>query len=449
MTRLMMALLLAGSMFVAACGSRSDEEGGGDGGDAGGVDNAAGDGGSEAAASDPGVSDTEIKVGASLTLSGPVAFLGEEVLAGIDSYFQMVNDRGGINGRKLKLVTYDDRLDPTQLLANLRKLVEQDEVVALVTFVGDSAFDYISRQGTPTITFGVTPAAFASNYPTVYPVVGNALLWTQEAIAGLQENGVIEEGTKVGIIYDTTAFDVSPYLDEIKESWENVGAEVVSTDPYTLETGSCDSLVVKYRDLGVQYWDFQSAAWFLCVESAQRQGWTPEQGWGNWPSSVPALATLAGPSVDGVWGGSNGDQPDGAPRKHTAAHDEFTSAVKKYYPDQATSEHFDSPALIGYWAGAKLIVDALEAQGDAITADGINEWMQDLEDYEIGITPPIVSMAPDCKTGSEAVWIGQWKWDPKTQSASRKPQGGYFTSPQKEKFGGKCFLTKLSDEIIE
>jgi len=46
------------------------------------------------------------------------------------------------------------------------------------------------------------------------------------------------------------------------------------------------------------------------------------------------------------------------------------------------------------------------------------------------------------------VWIGPWEYDEATQTASRKPAGGYFTSPQKEEFGGKCFLTKLSDEIL-
>jgi len=75
--------------------------------------------------------------------------------------------------------------------------------------------------------------------------------------------------------------------------------------------------------------------------------------------------------------------------------------------------------------------------------------LQSVEDYEIGITPPIVSMAPDCKTGSEEVWVGQWVWDDTTKTASRTPAGGYFTSPQKEEFGGRCFLTKLSDEILD
>ena len=278
--------------------------------------------------------------------------------------------------------------------------------------------------------------------------MGNALLWTQEIIAGLDEHGVIEPGMKVAIPYDTGLIDISPYLGALKESWENYGAEVVSTDALTLETGTCEPLVLKWRDLGVQWVDFQSAAWFLCVQAAADQGWKPANGMGGWPASVPTIASLAGPFVEGVWAGSNGDQPDGSPRERTEAHDEFAAALEQHYPAMLDPQHLDSPALLGYYAGAKLLVAALEAQGEIITRAGLNEWIQGVEDFEVGITPPIRSMAPDCKTGSEEVWIGPWEFDEETKVASRKPVGGYFTSPQKEEFGGTCVLTTLSDEIL-
>lgn len=161
------------------------------------------------------------------------------------------------------------------------------------------------------------------------------------------------------------------------------------------------------------------------------------------------IATIAGPLVEGVWAGSNGDQPDGAPREKTEAHDEFLAAFEQYHPDLATPEHLDSPAVLGYWAAAKLLVAALEAQGERITKDGINAWIQGVENFEVGITPPIISMAPDCKTGSEIVWIAPWEWDDAAGKATRRPATGYFTSPQKEDFGGRCFLTAISDDILE
>jgi hypothetical protein len=57
-------------------------------------------------------------------------------------------------------------------------------------------------------------------------------------------------------------------------------------------------------------------------------------------------------------------------------------------------------------------------------------------------------MRPDCKTGSEVVWIGQWRWDAERREATRTPATGYFSTPYKEQYGGDCFLTRLSDEVI-
>lgn len=440
MNRRLPAIVMIAALFVAACGPRTDDD------TSQPPDTTAGE--RAPAESDPGVTDTEILVGASVTLSGVTGFLGEEVVAGIDSAFQEINSAGGIQGRELRLIAYDDGGDSSQMLANVRRLTEEDQVVALVTGLGDGALDYVTQHEMPTISFGVTPAAFSSRYPTVYPVVGNALLWTQETIAGLDENGVIEPGIRVAIPYDTGLIDISPYLDAIKQSWENYGAVVVSTDALTLDTGTCEPLVLKWRDLEVDWVDFQSAAWFLCVQAAADQRWTPANGMGGWPASVPTTASLAGPFVEGVWAGSNGDQPNGAPRELTDAHREFVAALERHHPEMLDPQHLDSPALLGYYAGAKLLVAAIEAQGPVITRVGLNEWIQSVEDFETGITPPIRSMAPHCKTGSEEVWIGPWTYDPETSTASREPVGGYFTSPQKEAFGGACFLTELADELV-
>ncbi len=451
-----MIALVTAAMVAGACGGRTD------GGATASTPPAATTGAVEATAvaapatdaptttigvSDPGVTDDTIKIGGSATLSGPTASIGVEVVGAAGAYFDLINQRGGINGRKIDFITYDDLGDSSQYLANVKKLIEQDKVVALVTGFGDAAVEYIASQGTPTITFGVSPATFSSKYPTIYPVVGNALLWTQETIAALQQASVVQPGMKVGVIYDDTLIDISPYVPAIKKSWENAGATVVSTDVMSLATGSCDSLVLKMKDLDIDYWDFQTAAWFLCVQAADRQGWSPRLGWGGWPASVPITARVAGPLVEGVWAGSNGDQPNGAPRGLTESTTEFVDTISAFNPELADPMRLESPATLGYWAGAKLLVAALEAQGDVINKAGLNAWIQGIKNFDTGVTPPIISMAPDCKTGSELVWIAQWHWDAANQNAVRTA-GDYFTSPQKEAFGGECFLTALSDEIL-
>jgi ABC-type branched-subunit amino acid transport system substrate-binding protein len=434
----------------------SADTGGADGSGGGGAGVAAtggggGGGGGQASAASgplsPGVTDTEIRVGATGPLSGIAGFLGEEAFGAIDSYFQLVNSRGGVNGRKLRLITYDDRFDPSQTLANVRRLWEQDKVAGVFLAFGDPVADYVTRNQIPTVVFGVTPASFASKYPTVYPIVGNALIWTQEVIAGLKDQGVFKEGMSVGMLYDTQILDVGQYLPFLKKAWEDAGAKVVSTDPFNLTDGDCTNLVLKMKDLNIDYWDFQGLGWVLCASAAQRQQYRPKLGWGNWPTSVGGLASQVGPWVEGIWGGAQGDQPTGAPRQKTAAHDEYVNAIKRYHPEIASFTHYESPATIGYWSGAKLLVAALKAQGENITQRGITDWIASVENFDTGITPPIISMAPNCKTGSELVWIAQWKWDAAKKEAVRTPATGYFTSPDKEKYGGKCFLTKISDEL--
>lgn len=419
-------------------------------GDSGGGGQSAAAGSGQGAATGPisqGVTDDEILIGGSGPLSGVTGFLGEEVFGAIDSYFQLVNSRGGVNGRKLRLISYDDRFDSSQTLANTRRLWEQDKVAAVFLAFGDPVADYVTRNRIPTIVFGVTPKSFSSKYPTVYPIVGNALIWTQEVIRGLKEQGVFKPGMKVGMMYDTQILDVGPYVPFLKAAWEDAGAQVVSTDPFNLTDGDCTNLVLKMKDLKIDYWDFQGLGWILCASAAQRQQYRPPVGWGNWPTSVGGLATQVGPWVDGIWGGSQGDQPSGAPRQKTAAHDEYINAIKRYHPEIASLSHYDSPATIGYWSGAQLIVAALKAQGPNVTKEGVLDWIATVENFDTGITPPIISMAPNCKTGSEVVWIGQWKWDSANKEAVRTPATGYFTSDQKEKYGGKCFLTKVSDQL--
>lgn len=436
----------------ASAGGTGDGPGAGTG-EASGPDPAGGSGDeapASAAASGPlsqGVTDTEIRIGASGPLSGIAGFLGEEAFGAIDSYFQLVNSQGGVNGRKLRLITYDDRFDPSQTLANVRRLWEQDKVAAIFLAFGDPVADYATRNEIPTVVFGVTPKSFSSKYPTVYPIVGNALIWTQEVIRGLKDQGVFQEGMKVGMLYDTQILDVSPYLPFLKSAWEDAGAEVVSTDPFNLTDGDCTNLVLKMKDLDIDYWDFQGLGWVLCASAAQRQQYRPNIGWGNWPTSVGGLASQVGPWVEGIWGGAQGDQPTGAPRQKTAAHDEYVNAIKRYHPEIASFMHYESPATLGYWVGAKLLVAALQAQGPHITQQGVLDWIASVENFDPGITPPIISMAPNCKTGSEVVWIAQWQWDAEKKEAVRTPATGYFTSDQKDKYGGKCFLTKISDEL--
>src|SRR6266705_3245946 len=107
-----------------------------------------------AAAAEPGVTDTEIVLGCSNSFSGPLAFAGEQATKfGVDLYFRAINDGGGINGRKVRTVYYDDGYKPQDAAANTKKLVEQDKIFAVIAPQGTppvvATLDYLEENKVP------------------------------------------------------------------------------------------------------------------------------------------------------------------------------------------------------------------------------------------------------------------------------------------------------------
>ena len=85
---------------------------------------------------EPGVSDKEILIGQSAALSGPAKELGTEMRSGAQLYFDQVNAGGGVNGRKIRMISLDDGYEPERAAANTRKLIEEEKVLALFGYVG-------------------------------------------------------------------------------------------------------------------------------------------------------------------------------------------------------------------------------------------------------------------------------------------------------------------------
>jgi len=84
----------------------------------------------------PGVTETEILLGSSLALQGHASYLGTQTLRGFTSYIEHVNERGGIHGRTIRVIAYDDSYDPPKCVANTQRLIVEDQVFALFSYVG-------------------------------------------------------------------------------------------------------------------------------------------------------------------------------------------------------------------------------------------------------------------------------------------------------------------------
>jgi branched-chain amino acid transport system substrate-binding protein len=118
--------------------------------------------------SDPGISDTQIDIGGSFSFTGPLAYTAP-LARGMAAYFKAVNDQGGVNGRKINFIAYDDAYDPAKLAENARKLNEQDRVFAFTGFGGTNIAlrDYTNHAKLPQVFImaGNTPLGEVDKYP--------------------------------------------------------------------------------------------------------------------------------------------------------------------------------------------------------------------------------------------------------------------------------------------
>ena len=421
-------------------------EGGPAGGPAGGPTPAGADE-SDDGPSDPGVTDTEIRIG----LTGPLAGLGGDIfgveaVGALQAYFNMVNERGGINGRKLRLIAYDNRTDFSQDATNARRLYEKDKVIAMATTIPDAMADYVTRNEIPTFALGFSGPAFSSRYPTVYPVLQSGASAIYAMAWALREAGVIKPGARIGITTSTEFISTGEYLPQSRDAWAMAGAEVVGHFTNNLSSGDCTATVNKMADLNIDWWDFEDIGWILCVSAAQRLGYKPKVGWGGFPTQIGALAQQAGPWVDGVWLMAPADEPNGYPRGMSPGIQQYMDALQRFQPKLAEVPHSNSVVTQTYWIVGAVLEAALKAQGRRITKAGLNQYLQGIKNFDTGISPPLETWDPKCKVGVNQIWLGQWKWE--NDAPRREGKTNYITNPKAEEKYGKCYVTALADEAV-
>ena len=398
-----------------------------------------------------GFTDTTIKIGATFPLSGAIGFVGQECAGGIDAYVKLVNSRGGIHGRKIELISYDDGFDPAQTVSNVKRLWEQDKVAMVFAFVVDSANEYVKSKNIPFFTFGGSPGGFASKYPTIIPVGGSFLTWGQHVAISVTKH-MNRHPKVVAVMTDTQILNTHVTAKHIEAYWKKLGAEKVFVEPVDMSQGDCSAQVLKYKQAGVEYWDWQSFAFVFCMPAQERLGWRPPLGQGGPVASMGSLSSTIGKSMEGVVAGAPSDLPDGRPRFNgpTKAHLEMVEAMRRYHPSLAGYQ-LSSPALGAYYFAAKYIVSgALQGAGDLygeLSPKSLLDWIYQSSNYDTGITTPIRGYKPDCKQGNNTTWWGLWKWDDKQQKLVNTPLGPHVDNSWYTQ--DPCFMSKVADEVIK
>ena len=225
----------------------------------------------------PGVSEREVLIGSCSALEGPSHFLGTETVTGAKAYLDMTNDAGGVDGRKLKLISYDDSYDPAKTEACFNRLMEQ-KVFALAFFVGTpTAVKYLPLAESNKIPLvGLFTGAQTLYVPLRHWVVNVRASYfdeTREQMDGLW-------GTlgykKIGVIYPEDPFGAA-VLEGVKTALKGHGAEPAATASYPRQTsqvgGAIDTVKAANPEAVVVVGPANTVAPIL--KQAHAKGWKP------------------------------------------------------------------------------------------------------------------------------------------------------------------------------
>src|SRR6185437_9531982 len=338
---------------------------------------------------DTGASDTEIKVGQSLALSGPASaysVIGRTQAA----YFKMINDQGGINGRKINFIQYDDGYSPPKAVENIRKLVESDEVLLTFQLVGTppnaAVQKYLNAKKVPQLFAATGASKFTDpkNFP--WTMGFNPNYFVEGRIYGQY---IIKEhpNAKVGILYQNDDLG-KDYLNGIKAGLGDKAASmIVAEASYEVSDPTIDSQILKIKSAGVDL--FFSASTpkqaAQAIKKIAELDWHPVQIVDINATSVGAVMKPAGlDAAKGVISVGYTKDPADPTWKDDAGMKKYLDFMAKYYPDGDKESNFN---VYGYIT-TQLLVHVLKECGDDLTSDNVLKQATHLKSVQLDLTLP-------------------------------------------------------------
>ncbi|MDB5620929.1 ABC transporter substrate-binding protein [Tardiphaga sp.] len=330
---------------------------------------------------DPGATDTEIKIGNIMPYSGPASSYG---LIGKTeaAYFNMINDQGGINGRKINFISYDDGYSPPKAVEQVRKLVESDEVLVVFNSLGtpsNTAFQkYLNTKKVPQLF--VATGASKWNDPKHFP-------WTMGWQPSYQVEAQIyakylmreKPDAKIAVLYQNDDFG-KDYQKGFREALGAKASMIITEESYEISEPTVDSHIVKLKSLNpdvvVSFVTPKIAA--QTIRKIGELGWKPLHLVSNVSISVGAVLQPAG--FDNSQGVLSADyRKDGLdPQwKDDPGMKKWAAFIDKYMPG---SDRSDNSLLYGYGA-AQTLVKVLQMCGDDLTRANVMKQAASLKDF--------------------------------------------------------------------
>jgi len=342
---------------------------------------------------DTGATDTEIKIGQTVPFSGPAspyATIGKAQAA----YIKMVNDQGGVNGRKINLIQYDDAYSPPKAVEQVRKLVESDEVLLTFQIIGTpsnaAVQKYLNGKKVPQLFAATGASKFTDpkNFP--WTMGFNPNYFVEGRIYG--QYIVKEHPTaKVGILYQNDDLG-KDYLNGIKAGLgDKASSMIVAEASYEVSDPTIDSQILKIKDAGTDLF-FSASTPKQAAQAIKKIGelnWHPVQIVDINATSVGAVMKPAGlDAAKGVISVNYGKDPLDPTWKDDAGMKRYFDFMAKYYPDGDKDSNFNT---YGY-ATAQLLVHVLKQCGDDLTRDNVMKQAASINGFSTDIALPGITV---------------------------------------------------------
>jgi branched-chain amino acid transport system substrate-binding protein len=388
-------------------------------------------------ATDTGVTGDQIKLGSTFASSGPVSSISGPIFKGVQSYFNKVNAAGGVFGRKINYVTYDDGWDAQKGKAFIKKLVEQDRVFILSVVPSsnglDAAKSYLESRHMPVIgSSGLIESQFQS--PMQWPVgtstrsatrilllkmkhdgVNNAAIIYLDLLAGQEAYEAFNEGIPTILHKSVADFRTSFQRVSISgTNWASVWANVADdtskwqSDHHQTVTGVPDFI----------YFAIDPTSAISAIQAAQQKGYKPKIGWGGGqPLYLSVIAQQGFARQTHLLAGTSYYPPQ---LTQIRAVQDYVATVQHYY---GSSVDINNPFLEGGYAGAALTIEAISRAGSCLTKDKVIKVANNFSGYSpAGLTRPLTySGTSDTNFNHYGnysyLWAqvaanGQWQVDP-------------------------------------
>jgi branched-chain amino acid transport system substrate-binding protein len=338
---------------------------------------------------DKGANDTEIKVGNTNPYSGPASAYGT-IGKTIDAYFKKVNAEGGINGRKINFITYDDGYSPPKAVEQVRKLVESDEVLLVFQPLGTPSNTAIQKY----MNSKKVPQLFVATGATKWgDPKGNP--WTMGWQPNYQSEGRIyaqylmknHPQGKIGILFQNDDYG-KDYVKGIKDGLgDKAKTMIVSELPYETSDPTVDSQIINLKASGADVFFNVTTPKFAAqaIKKAAEIGWKPVHLLNNVSNSVGSVLKPAGLEAStGVLSTGYLKDPTDPTWDNDAGKKEWAAFMDKYYPDGDKASSF---TVYGYTV-AQTLVQALKQCGDDLTHANVMKQAANLKKLSLPMLLP-------------------------------------------------------------